>query len=478
MIKRILPIWILFAVVSVCLSGLAGTKVSAQTDQGGWSQPFILFEGNGSIDAPVVTADPSGLVHIAWRYTEQPESETGQGRNMELLYYTQWKAGAWTTPVDIVAAAAARAPSLTVDAQGFLHLLWHGDGGLLKYSSARAGEAVSANAWTRPLDVEVTNIHGQILADGSGKIYMVYPGLGNSGPYLQYSTDNGQNWSFPVLISRASRADASVDYVRVAVSETGVIHVVWTEFQLPGGWPPLGVFYARSTDGGSSWSLPVEIAGDGYDQINVTTVGENEIHVAWNGMVGVGGRYHRWSTNGGITWSNVDTITQEGGTEGAPQLVVDSAGTVHLLTTYNACAWYSSWNENRWNDLECIASPEARASNYIEQPALAVSEGNRLHAVFWDNRQRLWYTTKQTNAPFVAPAPFPTEATMITATPTSAMSEVQQATPIPADSPILTSERESVENTNPGRSIALGIIPAVVILVGFLAVQVVLKKRK
>ncbi|MEJ2598000.1 MAG: hypothetical protein P8Z00_06675, partial [Anaerolineales bacterium] len=95
-----------------------------------------------------------------------------------------------------------------------------------------------------------------------------------------------------------------------------------------------------------------------------------------------------------------------------------------------------------------------------------------------DNRQRLWYMTKQTNAPFETPAPFPTEAITVSTTPTGPVSEVQEATPIPPDSPILTSDKVPVDETNPGQAIGIGIIPAIVILAGFLAVQVVLKNRK
>jgi hypothetical protein len=51
----------------------------------------------------------------------------------------------------------------------------------------------------------------------------------------------------------------------------------------------------------------------------------------------------------------------------------------------------------------CISGREAMAGGYIEQPALTVTNGNELHAVFWDDRARLWHTSLTTDAPFVAP---------------------------------------------------------------------------
>jgi hypothetical protein len=74
-----------------------------------------------------------------------------------------------------------------------------------------------------------------------------------------------------------------------------------------------------------------------------------------------------------------------------------------MLTTYEGCAWYTYLQNQRWANPVCISGEKAQASNYIEEPAMAVSEGNKLHAVFWDDRKRLWYTTKVTEAPWIPP---------------------------------------------------------------------------
>jgi hypothetical protein len=205
----------------------------------------------------------------------------------------------------------------------------------------------------------------------------------------------------------------AADNVRIAIGTNDVLHVVWTEHQLPTGWPILGVFYTRSIDGGRAWSDPLEMAGSGFNEINVAAIGEDDVHVAWNGIAGVGGRYDRWSFDGGVTWSDTSTVVSPGlgGSEGPPQLVSDAAGMVHLLTTYGyeeeRCPWYSSWDGVAWMEPVCIAPDEARPSNYVEDPAMTVGNGNRLHAVYWDGPQRLWYVTKQTLAPSMPSLPVP-----------------------------------------------------------------------
>ena len=80
----------------------------------------------------------------------------------------------------------------------------------------------------------------------------------------------------------------------------------------------------------SLWVVELPAAGDW--EIAVDSAGR--VHVAWNGVVGVGGRYHQWSDDGGLAWSAVADVVAagQGGTEGPPQLAIDSADTLHLLS--------------------------------------------------------------------------------------------------------------------------------------------------
>jgi hypothetical protein len=154
----------------------------------------------------------------------------------------------------------------------------------------------------------------------------------------------------------------------------------------------------------------MQIAGYGYDQIAIAVDGEI-VHTVYNGMVGVGGRYHRWSQDGGKTWSPITKINgnNDGGTEGLPQLAFDSIGSLHLVTTFNNCVQYAFWQNNTWSKFKCISGERAKITKDIEQPAMTISEGNKLHVVFWDERKTLWYTTKEVSAPAIVATPFVTQ---------------------------------------------------------------------
>ena len=427
----------------------ASAPAAAETGGSGWSAPELLFESDAMVRTPWIVSDRYGGLHVFWRMTGWPEDSPEYGT--EALYYAHWDGAGWTMPTDIIVGSFV-SPSLgTADDEGRIHVLWSGQMTYLYYSSASVATASVAAEWSSPVIVGAAQLHGQIAVDPAGRLHRVFAGQGSRGPYHQLSADGGATWSNPVNVSPTAGPKSAADWVRVAVGDDGAIHVVWTEFQLPNGWPPIGVFYARSTDRGRTWADQVVIAAGGYDQINVAVGPGGAVHVAWNGAVGnPGGRYHRWSPDGGQTWSNLSAVVKPGlgGTEGPPQIAVDSAGALHLLTTYQERVWYASWQGQRWTETIYVPSGDetgvglgkqlTEAIRWIEEPAMAISRGNQVHAVFWDRRNQehsyLWHTSKQLTAPAIAPRPYPTPTPPASAmvVPTPAATPVPTATAAPS----------------------------------------------
>jgi hypothetical protein len=97
---------------------------------------------------------------------------------------------------------------------------------------------------------------------------------------------------------------------------------------------------------------------------------------------------------------------------------------------------------------------------------MALSEGNRLHAVFWDDRKRLWYTTKITNAawippetldnvqiqPALSPNPVDTPLGTLAAEPTKWLVDQQLDTP-------------SQYKFTPGQVLILSLSPAILLVI-------------
>ena len=347
-----------------------------------WTTPQLLASSPGNIDSPIIISDHFGKMHAFWRYVEPAYSDSDQPP--QYIYYSQGDGTSWSRPIDIqYSSISLGPPSAAVDNYGRIHLIFLGKGGVLQYSSSIISQATSAMNWTAPLPLAAANLRAQIAVSPSGYLYVAYGGTADLGPSLVISKDDGQSWSNPESISAPVNIGSSTDFVRLIVTPDEVIHVVWTEFALPGGWPPKGVYYCNSKDFGKSWSTPVQIAGEGFTQISIANFGNDMLHVAWNGMAGVHGRYYRRSTDGGQTWSPVEDITPvgKGGSEGPPQIVVDRFGIVHLLTTDDGCVWYLRFEWGGWTTPFCISK-----ATHIEQASMTLFSGNQLVAFFWQDK--------------------------------------------------------------------------------------------
>ncbi len=408
--------WVVLHVFVCVMALFAAKNVGAQTVNGGWSAPARLFQDTGDSRELALAADQAGNLHVVWAYGD----ERGASR---VLMYARWDGIQWTPPIDIIAAEGAiQGPSLVVDRHGRIHLIWHGSGNMLYYSYADAQRAERATAWSRPSGLAPANSHAAITADAEGVLYVVYPALLDGGVEVITSADRGATWTLPAPVARLVHAMATADFVRIAAAPEGDLHVVWTELMLPDGYPSFGVFYSRSADQGKIWSDPLEMAGEGYVEINVLAVHRDEIHVAWNGLVGISGRYHRWSSDGGLTWSAPDPIVlpeMKGGSTGPPGLTADNAGNLYAVVNTGdtiaregpgefGAAIFLAWTGGGWTPPLNLSSVDPTYSSmFNEESGIAAVRGNELNVLFFGDAQTtLWHTTVRTLAPSVASQPF------------------------------------------------------------------------
>jgi hypothetical protein len=130
------------------------------------------------------------------------------------------------------------------------------------------------------------------------------------------------------MIIAINRTDSMVDRARVVTDSRGGVHVGWTEFAYPETLPPLGVRYAHSRDQGTTWSVPLKVNGP-YDYVGMAVIEPDKIHMVWSGTNPDRRRFHRWSRDGGITWSEIWRNPRLGGYQGWPALAVDSEQTLY-----------------------------------------------------------------------------------------------------------------------------------------------------
>jgi hypothetical protein len=180
-------------------------------------------------------------------------------------------------------------------------------------------------------------------------------------------------------------------------------------------YPGRAVLYSRSDDDGNTWKSPVTI--DEYDRfryeseygpylIDVEAVGQDEVHLTWDGAPTVE-RTHVWSADGGESWSDPDTFIPEltaGGRALWNDMAADSSGVLHAVSIKQP--WAAQWTQGGWSKSVAIGE-----RSFAEDMRLTISRGNQLHVVWLEvipgRPSVVYYVRGISSAPEVETKPLP-----------------------------------------------------------------------
>jgi len=449
-------------VVSLLAVGLLATLAVGrplQAQDGGWTGPELVFEGSGRVDNPVLVADAYGQVHAFWVFSEE---EFG-APSARVIYYSRLDDPEWQ-PLDIF-VINGNGSGLTgaASSDGLALLVNGGD-----YANSGPSPAPTAMDWYGLTNLQQAYPNAALAAGPDGALWMAY-GTTTGEIDVQRRDPATGAWEAPRLVGDTANTNAAADWLRLAIGSDGTVHVVWSEFQLPNGWPPLGIYYAQSTDGGQTWTGRRRLGNGGFNQPNVVTGPNGAVYLTWTGIAGIAGKYFQESLDGGLTWGEVVAILpggSGGGSEGPPNLAVDSAGGLHMLYSNQGCVWYVSRPpEQQWSAPECI-SAEAGPAQVLEFPTMTIRLGNELHVMFWTERRQVWHTSLTLALPAEAPLPIPIIPTATPVPPTATVAPTPTSTPLPDYGAAPTTAMV----TGPGLfSIAAGAVPVVLLVLLVLA---------
>src|SRR5712691_4339909 len=200
----------------------------------------------------------------------------------------------------------------------------------------------------------------QMAVDTSGNINAVWEDdtANNSNILFSRSMDGGVTFSTPTNVSKSSGFSFSP---RIAVDTNGGVNVVWVD-NTPGHQT---IFFSRSTDGGVTFSTPVNISNDPSDSANpqIAVDATGNISVVWENDTINLGVFYAHSTDGGVSFSSPLPLTTNTSGSSGPQLAVDANGNICVV-----------WEDDFSTRAHVSFSPSADKGATFATPQLNLSK--------------------------------------------------------------------------------------------------------
>jgi hypothetical protein len=481
------------AILALCLIVfLVGIPIQisfAQTTTSRWSTPERLSGENGQASQGHMVSDQFGYVHVFW-------SETGSDGYLG-IQYSRFDGETWSLPNDIISSSRDGMIvflSPYVDDEGILHLIWaQSNTGPILYSKAPAHNAGSAQAWSKPIRINASALRGELEIDNQGSMHILYSDFYGETPGVYYirSDNGGDSWSSPLWLDPDIPEEFAPTNVSFEMDDQDGLHALWLYVNPTttiGQW----IRYARSVDGGDTWSSPmtIDIADESEDELRLPypefQVEGNEVHVIWAGDRQTH-REHRYSLNNGQSWSPTTRIMGDlvgqalgGGVEFDPE------GRLHYVTQirYPQGIYHTYWDSGSWSIPSLIyfilggANESFGDRVHAHNVRLAIRNGNQLVVTFTSSPtdpQMVLYEMHMTlnDVPGTEPLPTPTTVPTTIPSPTPPSATVE-STP---DTTITNGlDAKSATVYRPANGIWWALLTSLVILVGFVAFRILMKR--
>jgi hypothetical protein len=445
-----------------------GTWFPAPTD---WRVPDRVHDDVEDLSAAAMVTDTSGRVHLAW------SSRLDAG-----IQYSRKAGESWSTPVEVLRSPNGRAddPALAIDNAERLLAVWADpESGDLYFSQVDSERSAITAEWSTPLVIASSDSVAsspQIVIGDANRIVVAYavPLNEGRGVFAVESADNGVSWSQPVTLFDAAAAGwTMVDDPTLHIGPNGKWHLLWTQYTVPGTGGPIALFYAQSTDEGETWREAELVTDTPVLWSRVATTSDQTVHRVWQGVANdLVTLWHQQSDDGGLTWLNPNRVSSFGDAAGAPTLVKDDIGRLHLLQLQPTGLHYWVLDDSgRWvGDSNIGIVPRSADAGQL---LVDLDADGGLVVVYLDSitnqfgeqgEDALFFTQRALEYPEGLPTPVPT------ATPVPNIVRTATPTPGPEPTPTLAFSTDAPASPTAGTSsrvigLVLGLVAALVFVV-------------
>lgn len=423
-----------------------------------WDDPVLVVESENAISSVQTVADDRGVYHTLWLQ----EDKTEQNVLHRAIHYVRFADNSLSQPSRILVSPDRVVEAFTValdHSRNRLVVVWvTGTTGEIYYSWADISRATSTFEWSKAVALPVQLPLAKspdVLITPDGTIYVAYaiPVNEERGIYMVSSLDGGVTWEQPAPLYVVTEPDWQViDYPKIASSGNEILHLIWRRDRIFGDASAVGLYYARSTDRGQTWSAPQVVSNDlvhGAWQVESAT---NGLHRFWLTLLGQDSSfYHDASMDQGANWRLQDNLTGFGETPGLASPFIDSAGRVNFVQAVensngNLVINHQRDNDGRWSIEDSLPLGAASIDQVTSISAQELVSGRLILAYTFSQDQ-----PEQDQLPFsLYLAAQNQQSVQSTAT-----AAARRATPTPVSTPLTTMEpSQPAETSVPTESLA------------------------
>ncbi len=200
-----------------------------------------------------------------------------------------------------------------------------------------------------------------VVALDSQRLIAIYsePYDQQKGIYLLSSENGGEKWGTPALISNLSSLEdcPQIGQTSLAADKQFNLYISFFCETYPGGKGPLGLYGLRSTDSGNTWSKPVLITDQSVFWQKTLVGNDNTIHRIWKIINDSTSLWHSFSTDQGVTWTSPQNFALIEDKSGPTSAEIDRDNNLHVLQiSYSQNGvpqiLYFRWNGSEWVTLQ------------------------------------------------------------------------------------------------------------------------------
>lgn len=195
-----------------------------------------------------------------------------------------------------------------------------------------------------PLDNRLGDqVHPHVAASDGNNVYVAYTSeiSGQSSILFTRSTDSGASFSTPISVSN-DISGSSFSFLNAIAANGDNVYVVWTRVT-----DVSSIYLAKSSNGGVSFSSPVQVESGGIARAPSITVSGANVYVAWQDFstspTGLDSEiFFSASIDGGNTFDTPVDISGNAGTISRNPSIAGSGNNIYVV-----------WTDCNTNGLNC-----------------------------------------------------------------------------------------------------------------------------